>query len=667
MQILLAFKDQKNYSFEELLTITNLTANELDEKLSAEVKRKRLTKQENNYILKAQYQVGKLDLKEGFGFLLVEGGDLYLEDKDLKNALDGDLVLVRRGLTNKVIEVLKRASHSIVCTVKKVKSRFYLIPKKPLRLPVELSDDKSLIGGEVLLVRLTHYYDKVIRGEIEKLIGFQTDPDIDVLALVYEFGFPYEFSKEALIEVEALNKTIDYAKRLVIKDEYIVTIDGEDAKDLDDAISLKKLDDHYYLSVHIADVSSYVKENSAIDKAALKRATSAYLADRVIPMLPRKLSNDLCSLSEKEEKYALSVLLKIDLAGNIVDYQIKETVINVKRRLTYNEVNAFFKGKSLTDKSLEKMLSEMRELSEILKNKRSKRGMLEFESIEYQYILNENNDIIDIVVRQTGIGEEIIESLMILTNELISEHLSYLNIPCIYRIHEKPNREKLIDLFAQLEQLDIKVPRHKRFTAKTLQTIINAAANHPQKLVIHEMLLQAMNKAKYARINLEHFGLASKFYSHFTAPIRRYPDLLLHRIVKDFLIDPTNLEKKVNHYENIIEEIAIHSSLMEKKADDLEREVDKLKIAQFMEKKIGEVFKAAVVKIMKTGMFVKTEKGIEGMIPLRILNDYYHYDEKTKSLINERTKEVFAIGKTVTVKLIDVKIDLRQLTFQLLN
>ena len=440
MQILIAFKDQKNYSFEELLTITNLTANELDEKLSAEVKRKRLTKQENNYILKAQYQVGKLDLKEGFGFLLVEGGDLYLEDKDLKNALDGDLVLVRRGLTNKVIEVLKRASHSIVCTVKKVKSRFYLIPKKPLRLPVELSDDKSLIGGEVLLVRLTHYYDKVIRGEIEKLIGFQTDPDIDVLALVYEFGFPYEFSKEALIEVEALNKTIDYAKRLVIKDEYIVTIDGEDAKDLDDAISLKKLDDHYYLSVHIADVSSYVKENSAIDKAALKRATSAYLADRVIPMLPRKLSNDLCSLSEKEEKYALSVLLKIDLAGNIVDYQIKETVINVKRRLTYNEVNAFFKGKSLTDKSLEKMLSEMRELSEILKNKRSKRGMLEFESIEYQYILNENNDIIDIVVRQSLIGEEIIESLMILTNELISEHLSYLYIPCIYRIHDKPNR-----------------------------------------------------------------------------------------------------------------------------------------------------------------------------------------------------------------------------------
>lgn len=667
MHILEPFKDKKVYSFLELLELGYWDYELLEKLLNEKVDNGILRRKKDNYSLERKFIIGRLDLKEGFGFLLLEGmEDLYLQDRDLGTALDGDLVLVRMGRYNHVIEVLKRETEEVVCTVKKFKNQIFLTPNKYFRLPIRLVGRQNVLDGEVVLIKFVEYNLDYIDGRIEERIGFINDPDIDILTLVYEYGFPYKFPKEVINEANSLDREIKKDDRFVVTDEYIVTIDGEDAKDLDDAISLKIVDGNYHLSVHIADVSHYVKKGSSIDKEALKRATSAYLADRVIPMLPQRLSNDLCSLNE-EEKYALSVFMIINDKGEVVSHEIKETVINVNRRLSYNEVNAYFAGGSLKNKQEENMLDNMLKLSKLLKEQREKEGSLEFESVEYKYILNENNDIVDIQVREHGISEGIIEQFMILTNQIVGSHLFYLDLPSIYRVHEKPKDEKLLELFTELKALDINTPKHKNITPKTLQAIIRDVEDSPNKRLVHELMLKAMNRAKYTMEPLGHFGLALKYYSHFTAPIRRYPDLLLHRIVKDFLIRPNNLEKTISYYEENIEPIAIQSSKMERLAMTLEREVDKLKIAEFMEDKVGNIYEGIVSGVTKNQIFVEIDKGIEGAVLVRTLEDYYNYDEKRRMLVGEKTNEVFKLGKKLIVKLVSVSVELRQITFEIVG
>ncbi len=667
MHILEPFKDKRVYSFLELLELGYWDYELLEKLLNEKVDNGILRRKKDNYSLERKFIIGRLDLKEGFGFLLLEGmEDLYLQDRDLGTALDGDLVLVRMGRYNHVIEVLKRETEEVVCTVKKFKNQIFLTPNKYFRLPIRLVGRQNVLDGEVVLIKFVEYNLGYIDGRIEERIGFINDPDIDILTLVYEYGFPYKFPKEVINEANSLDREIKKDDRFVVTDEYIVTIDGEDAKDLDDAISLKIVDGNYHLSVHIADVSHYVKKGSSIDKEALKRATSAYLADRVIPMLPQRLSNDLCSLNE-EEKYALSVFMIINDKGEVVSHEIKETVINVNRRLSYNEVNAYFAGGSLKNKQEENMLDNMLKLSKLLKEQREKEGSLEFESVEYKYILNENNDIVDIQVREHGISEGIIEQFMILTNQIVGSHLFYLDLPSIYRVHEKPKDEKLLELFTELKALDINTPKHKNITPKTLQAIIRDVEDSPNKRLVHELMLKAMNRAKYTMEPLGHFGLALKYYSHFTAPIRRYPDLLLHRIVKDFLIRPNNLEKTISYYEENIEPIAIQSSKMERLAMTLEREVDKLKIAEFMEDKVGNIYEGIVSGVTKNQIFVEIDKGIEGAVLVRTLEDYYNYDEKRRMLVGEKTNEVFKLGKKLIVKLVSVSVELRQITFEIVG
>lgn len=667
MHILEPFKDKRVYSFLELLELGYWDYELLEKLLNEKVDNGILRRKKDNYSLERKFIIGRLDLKEGFGFLLLEGmEDLYLQDRDLGTALDGDLVLVRMGRYNHVIEVLKRETEEVVCTVKKFKNQIFLTPNKYFRLPIRLVGRQNVLDGEVVLIKFVEYNLDYIDGRIEERIGFINDPDIDILTLVYEYGFPYKFPKEVINEANSLDREIKKDDRFVVTDEYIVTIDGEDAKDLDDAISLKIVDGNYHLSVHIADVSHYVKKGSSIDKEALKRATSAYLADRVIPMLPQRLSNDLCSLNE-EEKYALSVFMIINDKGEVVSHEIKETVISVNRRLSYNEVNAYFAGGSLKNKQEENMLDNMLKLSKLLKEQREKEGSLEFESVEYKYILNENNDIVDIQVREHGISEGIIEQFMILTNQIVGSHLFYLDLPSIYRVHEKPKDEKLLELFTELKALDINTPKHKNITPKTLQAIIRDVEDSPNKRLVHELMLKAMNRAKYTMEPLGHFGLALKYYSHFTAPIRRYPDLLLHRIVKDFLIRPNNLEKTISYYEENIEPIAIQSSKMERLAMTLEREVDKLKIAEFMEDKVGDIYEGIVSGVTKNQIFVEIDKGIEGAVLVRTLEDYYNYDEKRRMLVGEKTNEVFKLGKKLIVKLVSVSVELRQITFEIVG
>ena len=668
MKLITLFQDGASYSFDDLLLQTHLDPITLSSQLDSLVSDKKLIKKDALYSLKASYAIGLLDIKtQGFGFLLQKEEDLYIYEEDLGVALDGDLVLVHVGKRNRVVDVLEHNTLELIVHVKKINTQVLFLPIKPLRLKIEVETKASYLGGEVLLVRLEKFEGKTVYASIVKTLGFETDPGMDILELVYQANWPYEFSKEALDEAEAVNP-IDIAPRREVTDELIVTIDGKDAKDLDDAVALKKEGNTYKLSVHIADVSAYVTPDSFIDRDAIERTTSVYLADRVIPMLPRKLSNDLCSLNAGTRKKCLSVTMWLDLDANVIDHKIEQTWITVDRRLNYDEVNLFLDGESaLYSKEIEQMMSEMAYISDLLETKRRARGALEFKSLEFKYETDDLGNIIDIHPYVSGRGQKLIESFMVLANETVSMHLSSMELPCIYRIHDKPTEEKLLNVMNMVKEMGIKIPRLHHITPKTLQNIIDKLEGHPLEIVIHTMLLRAMQKAEYSGKNIGHYGLASTYYSHFTSPIRRYPDLLLHRLIKAFLIETEQFDQNYRYYESVIETIAEKCSMMERKADELERETDKLKTTQFMANKKNQMFDAIISNITKAGIFVRLDNGIEGLAPVRLMKDYYYFDDTHLTLTGKNNKKTFAIGNPIRVKLIDCDVVLRQLTFTVLE
>ena len=660
--MLIEFKNNQIHTIESLQQTTNLTKDEIIRQLDRLMSKQIIKKQGHEYVLNKQYFVGEIQVKDTFAFLLQEGDDIFIPGNGIHTAMNRDIVLVKMTKQAQVEQILKRATEAVVCVVKKRGKRFYLEPNVELPLPLEIRE-KDFIGGEVIYIKIKEYHKNFLLGEVIKTLGFQTDPGMDVLKIVYEKGFPYGFDQETLDEAEALDRTIDKTNRF-IDNNYLITIDGEDAKDLDDAVGLT-YNGNYHLSVHIADVSHYVKEGSLIDNEAYIKGTSAYLADRVIPMLPRRLSNDLCSLTEGEDRYALSLYITLDDQGNILSHDVKETVINVDKRLSYTEVNAFLKGETLNNKKLEKMLNEMYLLASLLEQKRKLRGELEFESIEYTYEMDEKYNIIGVHVKKQEQAEKIIESFMILANEIISEHLTRLDLPTIYRIHERPSLEKLNQLNKQLSELDLRVNKPRHFTPKSLQGFLDSIKDNPLETFIHDLVLRSMAKARYDMRNLGHFGLASPFYSHFTAPIRRYPDLFLHRMIKAFLIHPDDLLASINHFEEIGQTVARHASEQERLADEVSREVDKLKIAQYMEKQIGTIYSAVISGMIKKGFFVRVNEGIEGMVVLATTKEVFEFDEDKMTLRSH--KRTLRMGSKVTVKLIDVDVKQRQITFQLLK
>lgn len=666
LEILALFIEKSKYTIEELLEETNLTKETLLNNLDFLLSKGYLKVKKEIYRIKSGFKVGILDLKERGGFLMGLGKDIYIENNKLSNALNKDIVLASiRNDYGKVIEIIKREKHTVVCEVKRKGKRISLLPKTNIRFPLYLNYYEGLLDGDIIEVEIVTYNSNNLIGNLIHKIGHITDPDIDILTIIYASGFPYLHSEETLNEAENLSRDIIKEGRTFLKDN-IVTIDGIDAKDLDDAISLTKDDQFYYLDIHIADVSNYVKENSLIDQEAFKKGTSAYLADRVIPMLPRRLSNDLCSLNVNEERYALSLLIKLDLEANVVNYDIKETVIVVSERLNYDDVNLFLDNKFSFDDKLNEMLLNMEELSNKLFSIRKKAGSLDFISKEYQYILNDNHEIIDIRLKKQGRSERIIEAFMILANEIISTHMSSLSLPSIYRTHDKPDEEKIKTLFTELNNLGVKTPRISHLTPLALQKFMDDIKDNPLEEYINDLILKSMAKAKYETINKGHYGLSLKSYTHFTAPIRRYSDLLLHRLIKELILHPNNLAKKIKHFENTNEEAAKQASLMERKAESLSREVDKFMITKYMEKYLNYEFEGIISGMIQTGFFVQIDKGIEGMVPFRYLNDYFNYDEKTLTVTNTSKNKIYKFGDKVKVKLIDVNVSLRQITFTLI-
>lgn len=629
-----------------------------------------LVYEEPYYALKPDILIGRLDHKKTFGFLRQELEDIYLEQRDLLDAMHDDIVLVKEGVEPRIVLVIKRALKLVVATVKKTKRGLFFEPDTYIDRRLEVDGGDELVFGHVVMLEVESIDQFAVYAKVKKIIGHINDPDINTLKIVAAYDWPQTFSDEVMTSIHDIHIDLEEEKRsrVDLTQSLIITIDGKDAKDLDDAISLTRVDGHYELGVHIADVSHYVKEGSPLDEEAYKRSTSSYLADRVIPMLPHKLSNDWCSLNPDEIKLTLSCFMTLNEEGKVIAYDIKKTFIESKRRMNYDEVNQFLiHHVSLGDPKIEEMLIHMNELSQKLKVIRKKRGEIEFESSELGFVVDDHGRVLDVYERKTDEAEELIESFMLIANETVAFHMFHANLPSIYRIHEEPDHIKLKLALQTVAKLGFPVNFRQLGQPKPLQVLTENTVNTPYEYVVHMILLRAMQKAKYSEALSIHYGLGARYYTHFTSPIRRYPDLILHRLIHRFVLGESNDYKKdAYHFESILPEVAQHTSDQERKAIQLERDVAKLKSCEYMQDKIGHTYKAIISQMMPSGMFVKLSNGIEGFVPLRVLDDYYMYDEANLTFVGNRGKR-YRLGDTIKVELLDVDLAQKKMDFGIID
>ncbi|MBM7713910.1 ribonuclease R [Siminovitchia sp. FSL H7-0308] len=627
---------------------------------------------------------------KGFAFLIPdEAGmdDVFIPPHEKNGAMHGDHVLVRVSPSSSgsrregaVVRILKRGTVQVVGTYNESQYFGFVIPDDP-----KIADDifipknanMGAVEGHKVVVRLTAYPEnrKNAEGEVVKILGHKNDPGVDIVSIIYKHGLPLAFPDEVMEQANSIPEEIvesEIGDRRDLRNETIVTIDGADAKDLDDAVTLSKLENgHYKLGVHIADVSHYVTEGSPIDREAFERGTSVYLVDRVIPMIPHRLSNGICSLNPQVDRFTLSCEMEINPQGEVVNHEIFPGIIRTTERMTYSDVN-----KILIDKDPElrakyeplvPMFELMEELQGILQHKRMKRGAIDFDFKEAKVIVDEEGKPVDVVVRERSIGERIIEEFMLAANETVAEHFHWLDVPFIYRIHEDPKEEKLQRFFEFITNFGLLV----RGTAnsihpRALQEIIEAVREKPEEMVVSTVMLRSMQQAKYDPKSIGHFGLSTKFYTHFTSPIRRYPDLIVHRLIRTYLFEGKMDETTREIWKEKLADIAHHSSKMERRAVDAERDTDELKKAEFMEDKIGEEFDGIISSVTNFGLFVELPNTIEGLVHVSYMtDDYYHYDDRQFAMIGERTGNVFRIGDEITVRVINVNKDEHAIDFEI--
>ena len=670
----------------ELVTIDEYQRleSELDKLVSDGViyysdKKKKYLLLENSHLVK-----GKLILNEkGFGFIEIgkDVKDVYVNEKNINDAVDGDLVLFeylnkdKERPEGRIIKVIKRNFDPIVGEVIVIDGDYFV---RPDRKGADIYIPRDKLGGAVEghKVVVTPLKDGKRIGEITKIIGHKNDVGIDILSFVYEYNFRPEFPNEVMDELEdiplfldekEINKELSLGRR-DLRDREIFTIDGADTKDIDDAISLSiDSNGNYHLGVHIADVSYYVKEGTKIDEEAYFRGTSVYLVDRVLPMLPHKLSNGICSLNENEDRFALSCEMIIDNKGNVTKYDIFPSIIRSRKKMTYESVNKILEENYTEDdyKEFESTLLLMNELSKILRKKMIARGYIEFESTEAKIKVDENCHPISIEARVQRSGEELIENFMIAANETVASSIYYKNLPGIYRVHDKPDEKRLSEFmkFLSLHGYIVK-GKNKINNPKDLQNILNQLEEVPEVRVLHDMAIRSQAKAIYSDINIGHFGLGSKCYSHFTSPIRRYPDLILHRLVKDYNYNYS--DKLINERKEQIPIEAEHCSIREQEAQNCERDVDKMKKAEYMMDHIGEIYKGIISGVQEFGIFVELDNTVEGLIKVEnIKGDYYIYDKDLMALVGKKNKKRYSFGDAITVKVISADKDKSQIDFEI--
>ena len=610
--------------------------------------------------------------QRGFGFVTVPGEDedIFIPEAQVNGAmhLDTVQVAVTKGASSEkrregsVVKILKRGMEQLVCYYEESKNYGFAVPDNPrftqdIFIPKEHS--MGAVRGHKVVVQITEYgkNGRKPEGKVVEILGHVNDPGTDIMSIVRGYDLPMEFPAKVLKQAERVPDEVseaDMAGRMDLRDWQTVTIDGEDAKDLDDAITLTKENGKYTLGVHIADVTNYVQEHSALDVEALNRGTSVYLVDRVIPMLPHKLSNGICSLNAGENRLALSCIMTIDEKGNVVDHTIAETVIKVDRRMSYNSVKKILEDKDEAERAkyeeLIPMFELMQELAGILRKKRMSRGSIDFDFPETKIILNEQGKPVDIKPYDRNVATKIIEDFMLIANEIVAQDYFWQELPFVYRTHDNPDGEKIKKLATFINNFGYSIHiGQDEVHPKELQKLLIKIEGTPEEALISRLTLRSMKQAKYTTVSTGHFGLATNYYCHFTSPIRRYPDLQIHRIIKDNLRGRMDA-KKIAHYEKILDDVASHSSKTERRAEEAERETDKLKKVEYMSERIGECFEGVISGVTEWGFYVELPNTIEGLVHVTSLkDDYYHYDERSYELIGETTNHRYKLGQKVKV------------------
>ena len=607
----------------------------------------------------------------GFGFVEIEGmeTDLFIPEEYVNGAFHNDTVQVRlleeksgKRQEAEVIRILSRGTTQVVGTFQKGKNFGFVVPDNmklatDIFIPIERS--KGAMDGHKVVVDLTSYGDerKSPEGKVTEILGHVNDPGVDILSIVKGFDIPMEFSEKVMKQANRIKLEVSEADMLGredLRDMMMVTIDGEDAKDLDDAVSLSREGEDFLLGVHIADVTNYVQENSALDREALKRGTSVYLVDRVIPMLPHRLSNGICSLNEGVDRLALSCLMKVSPDGEVKDYRIVESVIRVDRRMTYTSVKKILEDKDQEERTKYEvfvpMFEEMEALSKILRAKRKKRGAIDFDFPETKIILDKEGKPLDIKPYERNTATKIIEDFMLLANETVAQHFYWLEIPFVYRTHDNPDPDKInqLGIFISNFGLGIKTAKEE-VHPKEIQKLLGKVEGTPEEALISRLALRSMKQARYSIDCTGHFGLACSYYCHFTSPIRRYPDLQIHRIIKEHLRERLR-EERILHYAAILPQVADQSSKMERRAEPAERETNKLKKTEYMEEHIGERFEGVVSGITGWGIYVELPNTVEGLIHVSDLEgDYFYYDEANYEMVGRDTGKKYKLGQRIAI------------------
>lgn len=634
---------------------------------------------ENSHLVK-----GELILNDkGFGFIEIgkDKKDVYVNEKNINGALDGDMVLFEYlnkdplKPEGKIIKVIKRNYDPLVGEVILIDGDYFVKPDKSgknIYIPRDYLN--GAVEGHKVVVEPLKEGNRI--GKITKIIGHKNDVGVDILSFVYDYNFNPDFPEEVINELDTIPQFLSdediknglASGRIDLRNKVIFTIDGADTKDIDDAISIEKISDNeYILGVHIADVSYYVKEGSKIDEEAYFRGTSVYLVDRVLPMLPHKLSNGICSLNENEDRFAMSCIMHIDSRGNVTKYDIVPSIIKSRKKMTYDAVNSILENNVVPEgyEDFESTLRVMEELSKILRKKMVGRGYIEFESDEAKIIVDDNCHPIEIKARQQRTGEELIENFMIVANETVASSIFYKNLPGIYRVHDKPNEKRIEEFLKFLSLHGYTAPgKNKIDNPKDLQKILNSLENVPEVKVLHDMAIRSQAKAVYSDVNIGHFGLGSKCYSHFTSPIRRYPDLILHRLVREYNYNYSeDIITKNKEYLPVASE---HLSIREQEAQNCERDVDKMKKAEYMMDHIGEIYEGIISGVQEFGFFVELDNTVEGLVKVEdIKGDYFIYNPDLMALLGKKSKRKYAFGDKVVVKVIGADKDRSTVDFEI--
>ncbi len=609
--------------------------------------------------------------RKGYGFVdLEDEEDIFIPIDHMNGALHNDFVVAevtgkreKGKLEGRILKILERKLDTVVGEFYLRGTKGYLIPDETkLKMSIEIDRDKihgAVDGHKVLVKILNLSYGNTYQGEVIKILGHKNDPGVDILSIVYKYNIEDQFPDEVLEQLKEIPDAVreeDWKGRTDLTDQVIFTIDGDDTKDIDDAISIEKLKNgNYQLGVHIADVSYYVREGTPLDMDAMARGTSVYLVDRVIPMLPHQLSNGICSLNEGVDRLAISCVMEIDSHGKTVDYQIFPSVIRSRKKMTYKNVNAILENHTIPQgyEPFVEDLTKMSELALILRKSKLERGYLDFDVDEAKIIVDDQCHPIEIKRRERGVGENLIEDFMIAANECVATHIYYMELPFIYRIHEYPKEEKIREFLSYIGTLGYHYKGNlKDMSPKTIQGLIEYLKDKKEFKILSSLLLRNMKKAVYRPENLGHYGLASTCYTHFTSPIRRYPDTTVHRLLRTYLFDCDMSQETIQHWEQKLPMVAENSSARERDSVNCEREVEDMKMAEYMEDHIGEEFWGMISGMTNFGIFIELDNLVEGMCRLSEMKDFFHFDEDTMTVVGEKSKKKYSLGDRVLIKVV---------------